>query len=715
MFIESNMSVPIPLRELAVSLAQALLPRIDIFSDVWNILDWVERPGNMTVLTLRFGRLQNINLRAVAKVYIAAKRVQLGVTERAAFAIMDALVRLDSVIGDKTIEKLSLLDFIAVEKTYIERGFTGKVCSLSNLQAFSKWLQMRLGLRILYSAPKTRPVYGRHGTEEGREEKLLPTEILRDLVGLANNPEISLRDRFFLNALVINIVLGGRVNELACLPLDCLINLQGKWVLKVFPEKGGGLLYRPFPQEMYPAVKAAVDFIATHTEEGRNIVKKLRSSPGLDWKKILSSEKSVRYFSQKFASEWTRQHSLFTPKGSFFYTTRQFVDAIGLLEQFKLPSKAAEYLGTSTRVFNKLYDSQVAMSQKIFLYEKSRGELVPLTCEVEKWQSKLRVHPHSVHTDRMERSCGITMPPYGSMRKIASEVFEEALSCQLQDRIYPFEPDLKYEENFHYSILPTVRAGSKVLLDPEDSLFVISRNVLSYSQASRSDQFRKVSDKAFTTWLSGTSGREDSLFKRFNVLDPRTGAVAEFTWHDIRHWLNTAYKQGGLSDVQVNVILGRTDHAQAQVYDHTPALSRSLILQEMMQRVREDKTVGLIQTTFNKLKIADRKSAEEYLAAAIRVINPMPHGGCAHNLSLKPCQNHLSCLAKGKDGKPCEVLIVDSENDNQRSEIVRIANDATLIKVHLINAGGESSPQFKHFESVEASANHLLTEIFKKI
>ncbi len=33
------------------------------------------------------------------------------------------------------------------------------------------------------------------------------------------------------------------------------------------------------------------------------------------------------------------------------------------------------------------------MSQKVYLYEKSWDELAPVTCEVENWQRKLRMHP----------------------------------------------------------------------------------------------------------------------------------------------------------------------------------------------------------------------------------------------------------------------------------------------------------------------------------
>ena len=96
------------------------------------------------------------------------------------------------------------------------------------------------------------------------------------------------------------------------------------------------------------------------------------------------------------------------------------------------------------------------------------------------------------------------------------------------------------------------------------------------------------------------------------------------------------------------------------------------------------------------------------------MVNPMPHGACAHNLALKPCQHSLSCLAKGTNGKPCEDLIVNVQDDAQRLEIERLSRDANLIKNHILTAGGELSPQYQHFKNIELSADFLLNEIFKK-
>ena len=85
-----------------------------------------------------------------------------------------------------------------------------------------------------------------------------------------------------------------------------------------------------------------------------------------------------------------------------------------------------------------------------------------------------------------------------------------------------------------------------------------------------------------------------------------------FTWHDIRHWLNTVYKQGGLTDLQVNALLSRKSLAQARVYDQTLAIDRSKVVQDLLTSIRQDKAIGQIQETYNILGMTDRQTAEQY-------------------------------------------------------------------------------------------------------
>lgn len=700
--------------ELAQTLVETMSPNIDFFCDTWEILSWMARPGNRTSVALNFGQFENDELRTIAKIYIAAKRIKGDIGSGGAHTIFSSLLKLDAVIGRKTANQLTNSDFDAVERIYRNKGVVGKVAILSNLQAFSRWLHKRTGVRLSYSAPKGRADYGRHGSEMGREKKLLPIEVLHQLFKLANNPELKFRDRFFIHALVLNAALGCRINELACLPLDCLESRDGKWVVKLFPEKGGRLFYRPFPQDMYPSVKAAVDFITEHTSEGREIVRRLRVNPGVDWPRVRNSAIALEYYVRKFAAGWLENYSLYTPKGAWYRTTGQFVDAIQLFDRFGSIYKASAFLGATYGTFKKLLEFQKALHNQVFLYLQSKNSWVPLTSAVSNWKAKLRLHPHAVQISLMEELCEVELSDACDTRVAVGKILDEALECQLEGGHFLFVYNPELEREYTRKILPTVRDGSDVLLEPEDSLFVVPRNLLSEHQCTRTSEFTMVSESMFEGWLAKASRSERSVFNEFNVLDPRTGRVANFVWHDVRHWLNTIYKQGGLSDVQVNIILGRTDLNQAQVYDHTSALSRSRILQQMMQRVRDNKAVGLIQATFNKLKIEDRKSAEAYLNAALRVINPMPHGGCAHNLALKPCEYNLSCFAKGSNGKPCEALIVDSQDPVQRREIELVSQNARAIKVHILNAGGGASHQYQHFDTVEKSANYLLEEIWEK-
>lgn len=67
--------------------------------------------------------------------------------------------------------------------------------------------------------------------------------------------------------------------------------------------------------------------------------------------------------------------------------------------------------------------------------------------------------------------------------------------------------------------------------------------------------------------------------------------------------------------------------------------------------------------------MTDRQTAEQYLKAAVRIVNPMPHGGCTLDLALKTCRHSLSCLSVNERGDCCESLVVDVENEGQFIEL----------------------------------------------
>lgn len=711
-----DLGVPDSLLVVAEVTIARLDADIDFFSDVWDIIAWAPRPGNRKRMLVRFDKFHNKQLAVICKIYIASKRVHANVGAAAVYSNLESLLLLDAKIKNKDVRDINRSDFEDVQMDFVSRGFAGKISALTNLQGFSKWLRKKVGTISNYVSPKDRggATHGRHGTESGRHNKLIPFEVLARLFSLAKIASLGARDRFFLNALVICTATGVRINELACLPLKCLVMQTEKWVVKLYPEKDGEICFRSFSQDLYPSVQEAVDYITRATVEGRQIALSLKSNPGFDWSLIRTSEVALRYFAGKFASEWMGNVSLFTPNGVYFRTNGQFVDAIGLKLLFGSASQAAKFLGTSLRVFRKLYAFQLAMRDKVYMYEHPLGVYNVLDTSVANWKSRIVFHPHALTINKMQDYYQVVLNDYDHIRKPVMEVLDEALALQLAGAQFEFVRDFEFEKSYEKGTRPVVRNNKVAILEPEDALFVIPQYTLSRGIASRTNQYTVVSNAMFSEWLADCSRNEDSLFHQYEILDPRTGCIAKIRWHDLRHWLDTTYKRGGLSELQVNTILGRKDHAQGVVYDQTSALDRSTIVQNMLSRVRSGNAIGVVQDTYNKLVIADRENAEEYLMAAIRIVNPMPHGGCLHNLALKPCPYSLSCFVEGGKGEPCSSLVIDPEDESQYVEVKLVEENALSLTNHLEMIGGETSPQYLHFQNVAASAKKIIEIIDKK-
>lgn len=314
----------------------------------------------------------------------------------------------------------------------------------------------------------------------------------------------------------------------------------------------------------------------------------------------------------------------------------------------------------------------------------------------------------------MEAHYETALNDYDHIRMPVMEVLDEAVIRQIEGARPVFKEDPLFEKTYERKLQPVVRTANSVLLEPEDALFIIPRYFLSTHMRARSNQYTTVSSGMFSVWLFDCSKSGNSLFFENNVVDPKTGEIVKFTWHDLRHWLDTTYKQGGLSELQVNTILGRKDQKQGAVYDQTPALERSAVVHELIASIRGNKAVGVVQDTFNEISLANRQTAEAYLLAAVRIVNPMPHGGCLHNLALKPCPHSLSCFVEGPSGEPCDHLIIDSTDKAQYVELKWVRDNAETLQEYIKSAGGESSPQFTHFQNVAKSADRILNQILSK-
>jgi hypothetical protein len=679
----------------------------DVFRDKWDVIDWVPRPGNLKVWLINFDVIKNPGLKLMVKIYVLSKRFAKKIYGATATGYICAIYYLDVEMKEKTVSKLSTEDFYATEKSLAIKFESGAVTYLRILQAFANWMRININPFLEYSIPKSsRIAYGRGGTDKGRAAKCLPDEVVSQLFGIANAPDLDEKNKFYLNAFVLDTVMQGRINELATLPRDCLIKPSGALAIKVFSEKGGVLGIRHFPQVLAPAVTEAVSYIQSVTENGRSLIRTLKKTPQLDWQAIVADDAALRYFTGKFVAAWTREHKLLNGDAVWCNSLGCAVDAIGALQHhkgsYRLASKSLNVSDHHMRVLVRKQEG-ARIGQHLL---NGSGVLYAVDFNEKSWKSSVRKNPLAISIAKMEKSLELMLWPYADR---IFDIMDAGLRCQVNGEVYP-DPiyNSLMEKSFVSKVLPVVigRNGT-ILLEAENALFVVPRNLLN-SNKTRSNQYQLISDSIFTFWLCDQKENDDSIFKKYDIRDPRTGEIADFSWHDIRHWLQSVLKRGGLTDTQASLLAGRKDSAQMKVYDHTPASVRSDQLSRMRLDIKGGQIKGNTAETYSQLRIENSELAEEYLIASTLVVNSMPHGSCTLNLALTPCIHNLSCFSANEDGGLCNHLQVDAGDVKQIQEVERLHGQSLALMHTVKDMGGESSPQYDHYSRVANSTKQLL-------
>lgn len=704
-----SMNVPSQLIQLVDVYSKILPNGQSILSDSWDIHEWDPRPGNSAYWILNFDMYRNEELKLCVKLFILSRRFSRKVFSGTVANYFYALQSLDAALGSRGVEKLSSQDFYAAEQLIKDKSKTGFSLYINTLQVFSRWFSSTINPLVEFFGSKMpRSAYGRNGTDEGREKKLLPDEVVANLFSVARLPDIDDRDKFFLNAFVLDVVIQGRINELATLPLNCLID-PTKAAIKTFTEKNGRLGVRYFPTVLLPAIKAAIEYIKQKTDPGREIISELRKSKALDWLAIIKDDEALRYFTGKFVSHWVDTNKLIDPYAVWSTALFRPVNAISILEKFNGSyTKASAFLEVSYSTFRHLIDRQKSAREGVYLLIKGGRKFAHYE-DVDGWEHQVRFNPRAIGYKSMQRVLEIDLHPYLAT---IGDILDGGLVAQMQGKDYP-EPSrqIQFEEKYLKKIKPVLRnRAGETLLEPEDALFVIPRNLFT-TYGTKSNQYSFISDKMFNDWLSSQAGDKESIFYKCDIRDPRTGGIARFTWHDVRHWMQSVLKRGGLTDVQAALLAGRKDSGQTKIYDHTSALTRSDELAALRQSIRDGHAVGRTSTTYAAIRLVDSSLADEYLNASTLVLNRMPHGGCTLNLALNPCINNLSCFSQGDDGKACNHLIVDPSDLTQINEVKKIHSDAVMWVKEVERLGGLNSPQFNHFRKIAKSTEDLLRDI----
>lgn len=676
-------------------------------SDVWNLILWVTKIGNAKVKNVRFDRIKNDELKCLCKLWVLHARLTGSLNSLAgALQRISAIEALSREIGARPIKTLKTDDFYAAE-AWLPAKSAYRLAG--HLQQASDWLSLNFNLRLDYKNQLPNPnSHGRHGSDEGRAEKLLPTAIIRDLIRARHNEDLIAKDRFFLSVLVITVATGFRVGELATLPANCLIKINGKLHLLHHPEKGGKPIPRPIHPLLAEAVEDAVQKILAQTEVARELAKRLRSCPRTDWSRVVADREALRYFTAKWAHDWTANpnHLMINPDGAWYNKGNRFIDAIELYEVAgRNKSLAAKSLGVNRLTFSDLLDAQyAARSGELPRVRniKDRGQARSI------WDTDLRV----ISVTKFEAYVGVSL---ASRKELIRDILNEAQALQLKGKTYPAPPhDASLEARFQQQVKALLkdRKGAVVLYQDE-ALLIVQKYALSERRGTKEGEFSSITDSSIGQWLrgmtrsAGSGNSEDSVFRRLGIMDPRSGEIAKFTTHDIRHWLNTIYQNGGLTEDQIALIFNRRHQKQNATYDQTSSKVRTARLK---QAVRNNIAIGQVAESYQRLAAYSRDDAEDYLGAVLRMVNPMPHGVCTLDWSTTPCPHHLSCFS-GNEERPCEHLVVEPSHNATVKELGRIQREADLTIAALQSQGVDESPTMDHFNRVRRNVAITLEDV----
>ncbi|MQY42798.1 hypothetical protein GG681_09105 [Epibacterium sp. SM1969] len=682
---------------------EAYLPGSCKFEDdSWNTWSWGKHAHRTGTVTIDFSRIANPELRVAIKLLVLHSRATRRIGPNHPIGIVKVAALLSEILGARLLTVITNSDIQNCERAII-KSYKSPGNSLRKLQKVTNFLSEWFDLPVFYRPAKTSTIrHGAAGSEEGRRQKLISDEVLAQILHLRHREELSIEDRFFVHAFALNTACGFRVSELLSLPEDCLLYDEGTLFVRSFEAKGGLTAPRLVPSQLKEVVESAISEIRAITDPGRQIAKSWASSSEPDWPAVLKNQEALEYFTKKFIHFWTAdpRHKLINPDAAWHFGRAEWIDVLGILKKNRgAVNKTTNELSLSWDTFQDLCAQQEA---------SRKGQLYARTCSRSKknWLRDQRV----LNQYKFFQSIG-----FASGQKKRSSELEKlmllAFEAQAEGRIFPLPDRNEQLERDYARERPVLlkNPDGRAVLYVDEALMVIPKRLFGVHQT-KTDQFKVIETSQFIHWLGGRAG-QSSIFDRFRIIEPQTGEVAKFTSHDIRHWLNTAYHRGGLTQVQIATLFNRHTPRGNSPYNQMTNEERR---EAIGHGINNDAITGHISDTFRSLADTNRNEAENYLQAMTRQLNVMPHGLCAKDLVTDPCPHHLSCFSCQADGvaigRPCSFLIVDKADTKQLREIRRIHDNAAAMLEWLEEDEMTDTPQFKHFKTIMQSTAALLCQ-----
>lgn len=214
-------------------------------------------------------------------------------------------------------------------------------------------------------------------------------------------------------------------------------------------------------------------------------------------------------------------------------------------------------------------------------------------------------------------------------------------------------------------------------------------------------------------------GGPTSIFARRNIKE-NDGAgnliPIRINTHSTRHWKNTLYDLGGMSDLQQTWAMHRSVLNQTATYQHRTLVESTSIQRNFLDLSLNEKTrllrngiqAGTIQgpltQTYHALVNNQPGKAEDFLRTHAVGIQITPWGICGNDFTLAPCPKYLQCYDNCKHYH----RTLDSKEEQQlrdfRTKMVR------ALGVMRGNASGEAGGDkwVKMLEAKIANIDHAL-------
>ncbi len=390
---------------------------------------------------------------------------------------------------------------------------------------------------------------------------------------------------------------------------------------------------------------------------------------------------------------------MFNHQGAWLEKEKRYVNVIKMVDDAGSQVKAAKLLGVGRQtISNLLKAQQAALSYELPPTSKSGGKK-----ERTSWDTDSRV----VSIMRLEEYSDLALKQQS--RKYFAHIIEDARdNYQLKGEVYPCPPhNADLEEKFKRVIHPLITSKDGLpLLQPEEALLITTKYQLTDARGTKLANYQLIDDKALIRWFAGekrshgTKNAEDSCFSRLDIIDPKTGEIAKFTSHDIRHWLTTYYLEGGIPSDQVALLFNRAP-GQNDTYDQTSSKTR---LNNMREAIRDGGAIGHVSDVYHEIAEYSREEAEQYLQACTLQLNLMPHGGCSLNWGMSACTHHNGCF-NDQDGI-CEHLCIDLTEQETITELTRLKQETNTA----LSVIPEESPQYLHYENIRRNLSTLIED-----